>query len=458
MQAINNNGVKVIVGLGQTGLSCARYFAANNINFRVMDSRFSPPALAEFRAEFPTVDLELGGFSFDSLLNASEIVLSPGISLKTPEIAEAIGRGVPVTGDIDIFSREAKAPIVAITGSNGKSTVVTLLGEMAVNAGRHVGVGGNLDGRASTPALDLLRAGERDLYVLELSSFQLETTRHLNASVATILNISEDHLDRYADMQDYMAAKQRIFNGCRHIVVNRDASESLPWQSFVEQSSLPQRSSYGVEHYSAEGAGVVMQAGQAWLAVDGQPLIAANEIRIAGRHNLANAMAAFMLGRAVGLPQDAMLATLREFPGLPHRCQFVRRYKGVDYYNDSKGTNVGATLVALESIGERTQGDIVLIAGGVGKEQDFTDLLPALDRFVKRVILIGKDADKIAHVIENRVDIMRATSLEEAVTEAFVSAAIGDAVLLSPACASYDMFKDFAHRGRAFAAAVEALT
>lgn len=457
MKAANGSSVKVIVGLGQTGLSCARYFAAKDIQFRVMDSRFSPPALAEFRAEFPLVDLELGGFSIESLLQASEIVLSPGISLKTPEIAQAISSGVPVTGDIDIFSREAKAPIAAITGSNGKSTVVTLLGEMAVKAGRRVGVGGNLDGRASTPALDLLRAGERDLYVLELSSFQLETTQQLNADVVTILNISEDHLDRYASMHDYMAAKQRIFNGCKHIVVNRDAPESLPWSSPDVQAQSAHRSSYGIDHFSAEGASVVSHAGQTWLAVDGQPVIAASEIRIAGRHNLANAMAAFMLGRAVGLPTNAMLDTLREFPGLPHRCQLVRRYKGVDYYNDSKGTNVGATLVALEGIGERTAGDIVLIAGGVGKEQDFSALLPALDRFVKRVVLIGKDADKIAHIIEHRVDIMRATSMEEAVKEAFLSAAVGDAVLLSPACASYDMFKDFAHRGRAFAAAVEAL-
>jgi UDP-N-acetylmuramoylalanine--D-glutamate ligase len=453
MQAGSGNGVKVIVGLGQTGLSCARYFHAKGQSFRVMDSRFSPPALATFRSEFPDSEVELGGFNVSSLLQADEIVLSPGVSLQTPEIAAAIAQGIPVTGDIDIFSREANAPIVAITGSNGKSTVVTLVGEMAVKAGRRVGVGGNLDGKASAPALDLLRAGERDLYVLELSSFQLETTQNLNADVAVILNLSEDHLDRYNSMQEYSAAKQRIFNGCRQVLINSDDSNSAPENTLDVPCWY-----YGLSAPSHNSAGLVSYKGEPWMFVADQAVMPVRDIRLVGRHNLSNAMAAFMLGRAVGLPEEAMVATLREFSGLPHRCQLVARLRGVDYYNDSKGTNVGATLAALEGIGERTDGDIVLIAGGVGKEQDFSPLLPAIDRYVKRVILIGKDADKIAHVIDQRVDIMRASSMEEAVAEACVSASAGDAVVLSPACASYDMFKDFAHRGRVFAAAVEALS
>jgi UDP-N-acetylmuramoylalanine--D-glutamate ligase len=452
MQAASNKGVKVIVGLGQTGLSCARYFDAKGQAFRVMDSRFSPPELAAFQAEFPQVELELGGFNVNSLLQASEIVLSPGISLHTPEIAAAIAHGIPVTGDIDIFSREVRAPVIAVTGSNGKSTVVTLLGEMAVKAGRRVGVGGNLDGKASVPALDLLRAGERELYVLELSSFQLETTQNLTADVAVILNLSEDHLDRYDSMHDYAAAKQKIFSACRQVLINNDNSGSLPWQ-------LGDRPHwhYGLSAPADNTAGLAVHQGESWLFVANQPVMPVREIKLLGRHNISNAMAAFMLGRAVGLPDQAMIETLREFAGLPHRCQLVARLRGVDYYNDSKGTNVGATLVAIEGIGERTQGEIVLIAGGVGKEQDFSPLLPALDRYVKRVILIGKDANKIAHAIDQRVDIMRASSMEEAVAEASISANAGDTVLLSPACASYDMFRDFAHRGRAFAAAVEAL-
>jgi len=454
MQAESRKGVKVIVGLGQTGLSCARYFHSRGETFRVMDSRFSPPGLAAFQSEFPLVDIELGGFRPESLMQASEIVLSPGISLKTPEIAAAVAAGVPVTGDIDIFSRQVKAPVVAITGSNGKSTVVTLVGEMAVKAGLSVGVGGNLDGHASTPALDLLSIGNRDLYVLELSSFQLETTQSLNAEVAAILNISEDHLDRYDTMQDYAAAKQRIFNGCRQFVVNLDDPASTPWNPQGQPTY-----SFSLSAAPAEGrAGIALKDGQKWIFIGEQPVIALRDIRLVGRHNVANAMAACLLGRAAGLPMEAMVATLKEFAGLPHRCQLVARHHDVEYYNDSKGTNVGATVVALEGIGERINGEIILIAGGVGKEQDFSPLLPAIDRFVKRVILIGKDADKIAKVIGQRVDIMRASSMEEAVQDASLSAAPGDAVVLSPACASFDMFKDFAHRGRVFAAAAEALS
>lgn len=444
----------VIVGLGKTGLSCARYFHARGRPFKVIDSRFSPPALAEFETEFPAEVIELGGFSQQTLLQASEIVLSPGISLQTPEIAVAISQGIPVTGDIDIFSREVKAPVIAVTGSNGKSTVVTLVSEMARQVGIRVAVGGNLDGRASMPALDLLRSGERDLYVLELSSFQLETTVSLNAEVAVILNLTEDHLDRYASMQDYAAAKQRVFNGARQVLVNRDDSGSEPWQQRTER-----RWTYGMSEAADDQAyGLQHRDGETWLMRGNNHLMPTREINLVGRHNVSNAMAALALGHAVGIPDAAMIVTLREFSGLPHRCQLLRTLRGVDYYNDSKGTNVGATLVAIEAIAERTAGEIVLIAGGVGKDADFSPLLPALESYVKRVVLIGRDADKLARLIGSRADIMRAKSMEEAVAEAASSAVDGDAVLLSPACASFDMFKDFAHRGRVFAAAVEALT
>ncbi|MEX0740139.1 MAG: UDP-N-acetylmuramoyl-L-alanine--D-glutamate ligase [Pseudohongiella sp.] len=443
----------VIVGLGKTGLSCARYFHARGRSFKVIDSRFSPPALAEFETEFPGAVIELGGFSQEALLQAGEIVLSPGISLQTPEIAFAISQGVPVTGDIDIFSHEVDAPVIAVTGSNGKSTVVTLVSEMARQVGIRVAVGGNLDGRASMPALDLLRSGERDLYILELSSFQLETTTRLNAEVAVILNLSEDHLDRYASMQDYAAAKQRIFIGARQVLVNRDDSASEPW---LKESG--RRWTYGMNEAVDEQAyGLLYRDGETWLMRGSNRLMPTREINLLGRHNVSNAMAALALGHAVGIPDSAMVTTLREFAGLPHRCQLLRNLRGVDYYNDSKGTNVGATLVAIESVAERTRGEIVLIAGGIGKDADFSPLLPALESYVKRVVLIGRDADKLARLIGSRADIMRATTMEEAVAEAASSAVDGDAVLLSPACASFDMFKDFAHRGRVFAAAVEAL-
>lgn len=452
-QAMDNK-LAVIVGLGKTGLSCARYFHARGRPFKVMDSRFSPPSLAEFETEFPREIIELGGFSQQSLLQAGEIVLSPGISLQTPEIAFAISQGVPVTGDIDIFSREVQAPVIAVTGSNGKSTVVTLVSEMARQVGIRVAVGGNLDGRASMPALDLLRSGERDLYVLELSSFQLETTRQLNAEIAVILNLTEDHLDRYASMQDYAAAKQRIFHGAGQVLVNRDDPASEPWQP-----GTAKRWTYGLAAATGDqDFGLAVQDGSTWLMRGASRLMPVRDIALVGRHNVGNAMAALALGHAVGIPEAAMITTLREFSGLPHRCQLLRNLRGVDYYNDSKGTNVGATLVAIESVAERSRGEIVLIAGGIGKDADFSPLLPALERYVKRVVLIGRDADKLARLIGNRADIMRASSMEEAVTEAASSAVEGDAVLLSPACASFDMFKDFAHRGRVFAAAVEALS
>ena len=454
MTQASDNKLAVIVGLGKTGLSCARYFHARGRPFKVMDSRFSPPSLAEFETEFPGEVIELGGFSQQSLLQASEIVLSPGISLQTPEIAFAISQGVPVTGDIDIFSREVQAPVIAVTGSNGKSTVVTLVSEMARQVGIRVAVGGNLDGRASMPALDLLRSGERDLYVLELSSFQLETTNQLNAEIAVILNLTEDHLDRYSSMQDYAAAKQRIFNGARQVLVNRDDPASEPWHA-----DTAKRWTYGLAAaLDSHDYGLSVKDGEEWLMRGPSYLMPVHDIALVGRHNVGNAMAALALGHAVGIPDAAMMTTLREFPGLPHRCQLLRNLRGVDYYNDSKGTNVGATLVAIESVAARCRGEIVLIAGGIGKDADFSPLLPALERYVKRVVLIGRDADKLARLIGNRADLMRASSMDEAVMEAASSAVEGDAVLLSPACASFDMFKDFAHRGRVFAAAVEALS
>ncbi|ALO46932.1 UDP-N-acetylmuramoyl-L-alanine--D-glutamate ligase [Pseudohongiella spirulinae] len=445
---------KVIVGLGKTGLSCARYFHERGEAFRVIDNRFSPPCLPEFEVEFPFAEVELGEFSESTLMEAGEIVLSPGVSKATPEIAKAIAAGVSVTGDIDIFSRAAKAPIVAVTGSNGKSTVVTLVAEMARQSGLNIGVGGNLDGRASVPALDLLRLGNKDLYILELSSFQLETTTKLGAEVATILNISEDHLDRYESMSDYIEAKKRIFRSCHQAVINRDETPEL-YNSLTAQQVV---CSFGSDEPGNNQLGVVLHERESWVAMGDHLIMPARDIRLPGRHNLSNAMAAFALGQAVGISESAMVTTLREFGGLPHRCQHVRNLRGVDYYNDSKGTNVGATLVAIQAVAERTRGELVLIAGGVGKGADFSPLLPLLDKYVKRVILIGKDAPLLASVIKDSTDIMRASSIEEAVLEAAESANDNDAVLLSPACASYDMFKDFAHRGRAFVAAVEALS
>ncbi|MEX1196664.1 MAG: UDP-N-acetylmuramoyl-L-alanine--D-glutamate ligase [Pseudohongiellaceae bacterium] len=443
----------LIVGLGRTGLSCARYFRSRGRPFRIMDSRFSPPALAEFRRAFPDVEPVLGGFSRKEILSAGEIVLSPGISLATPEIAEAVQLGIPVIGDIDIFSRAVSEPVAAVTGSNGKSTVVTLLGEMAREAGLKVGVGGNLDGRASMPALDLLRTGVHDLYVLELSSFQLETTQQLNARAAVVLNVSEDHLDRYESMQQYRAAKLRIFNGCQYRVVNLDDPLAQP-DTLPDDRVLR----YGLSAPERDGDfGVVSHEGQRWLVQGRRRLVAVSELRLVGEHNLSNVLAALAMGTAVGLSEPSMVEAVRQFRGLPHRCQWVGEYKGVAWFNDSKGTNVAAAMNAISSVANSIPGQVILIAGGVSKGADFRIMVPVLRGHVGTVVLIGQDAGQLEEAFSDVADIQRAASLDEAVSMAAAIASPGDAVLLSPACASFDMFQDFAHRGRVFTAAVEAL-
>ena len=443
---------KVIVGLGSTGLSCARFFHTKGIPFRVVDSRFSPPCLATFEVEFPFAEVELGGFTEATLMSAQELVVSPGVSLSTPEIAKAIAAGVPVTGDIDIFRRYCKQPLVAITGSNGKSTVVTLIAEMAQRAGFNIGVGGNLDGRASMPALDMLSSDARELYLLELSSFQLETTQQLDADIATILNVSEDHMDRYDSMEDYRAAKLRIFDGCKLAIVNRNDETTLPPETFRGQVV-----SIGFDVPLANEYGIRALEGREWLVLGDECLIALDDIKLVGRHNVANAMVALAVAMQVGIPVEHAVETLRQFQGLPHRCQWVRSLRGVDYYNDSKGTNVNATCQAIDGVAQKTSGSVYLIAGGLAKEADFGPLVPLLRNHVAGIVLIGRDGQMIADAVSDAVKTEFADSLEEAVIICREKAVAGDAVLLSPACASQDMFKDFAHRGRVFVATVEGL-
>ncbi len=358
------------------------------------------------------------------------------------------GNGVAVIGDIDLFVREARAPIVAITGSNGKSTVTTLVGEMAKVAQRNVGVGGNL----GVPALDLLDA-QRDLYVLELSSFQLERAQPIGAAVATVLNVSPDHMDRYASVQEYHQAKHRVFRGCQQIVINRADMLTRPLvpATVIEWS-------FGLDAPDLNGFGIREHVGERHLAFGQELLLPVRELRMAGDHNIANALAALALGHAVGLPLAAMLQTLREFTGLAHRCQLVAELfaeKGeISFYDDSKGTNVGATIAAIEGLANADR-KIVLIAGGVGKGAEFDALAPVLEQHGRAAVLIGEAADALEAVLRNRVPLARAASMSEAVAHAAQFAQSGDCVLLSPACASFDMFDNYAHRGDMFIAAVK---
>ncbi len=436
---------RIVVGLGRSGLSAVRYLARHQLPFAVADTRLAPPELPSLQREFPGVEVHCGELDPAFLQQAGELLVSPGLPLSTPALQEAARHGVRLSGDIELFVRQARAPIVAITGSNAKSTVTTLVGEMARQAGWKAGVGGNL----GTPALDLLD-DQAQLYVLELSSFQLETVASLGAAVATCLNLGEDHMDRYADLEAYRQAKQRIFRQARQIVINRDDPASTP--DLVPSGC--RISSFGLQEQPAEGFGLVRQAGELHLGLDGQALLPVSALRIRGVHNQANALAALALGRAAGLPLPAMLAALQAFAGLPHRCQWVAEQDGVAYYDDSKATNVGAALAAIEGLGADLCGKLVLIAGGDGKGADFLPLHAAVARYCRAVVLLGRDAGLLRQALAGTVPLQEARSMADAVQQARQLAMPGDAVLLSPACASLDMFRNFEERGRVFAAAV----
>lgn len=448
MSLIASDHFRIVIGLGKSGMSLVRFLARQGVPFAVADTRENPPELATLRLQFPQVEVRCGELDVEFLCRAQELYVSPGLALATPALQEAAKRGVKLSGDIELFARHAKAPIVAITGSNAKSTVTTLVGDMARAAGKRVAVGGNL----GTPALDLL-ADDIELYVMELSSFQLETTERLNAEVATVLNVSEDHMDRYADMQAYHLAKHRIFRGARQVVVNRGDALSRP----LVADQLPCWS-FGLNKPDFKAFGLIEEDGEKYLAYQFEKLMPVRELKVRGAHNQANALAALALGHAVGLPFEPMLAALREFTGLAHRCQWVRELRGVAYYDDSKATNVGAALAAIEGLGADIDGKLLLIAGGDGKGADFSGLTAPVARYCRAVVLLGRDAELIAAALGDAVPLVRVKTLDEAVQRCAELAREGDAVLLSPACASLDMFKNFEERGRLFAQAAEGLS
>lgn len=439
----------VIVGLGRTGLSCARHLAARGWRLAVTDTRAAPPEAARLAQLDPGIPVRLGGLDPQLLEGAQWVVVSPGVSQADPFFAQARARGLPVVGDIELFAREAAAPVAGITGTNGKSTVTTLVGRMAARAQWRVRVGGNL----GLPALDLLMpeegGGPAELYVLELSSFQLETTESLRLKAAALLNITPDHLDRHRSLAGYAQAKARIFAGCETAVINLD-------DPLVAGLPPPGVRTLGFSLRPLEGADYQLApTGDAlgWLIRRGEALMPATELKIKGLHNVANALAALATGEALGLPLPPMLAELADFAGLPHRSQWVAEVAGVTYVNDSKGTNVGATVAAVSGLA----GPLVLIAGGEGKGQDFAPLAAALAGKVRHTVLIGRDAPLLVTALEGVCELTRCGSLEEAVRVAAAAARPGDTVLLSPACASLDMFRDYTERGAVFTCAVREL-
>jgi UDP-N-acetylmuramoylalanine--D-glutamate ligase len=433
----------LVLGLGATGVSMARWLVRQGARVRIADSRSDPPNAAQVRAEFPGVRLDTGPFAWASFEGMDLIAISPGIALSEPAVQQALSDGLPVVGDIELFARakDARSRVIAVTGSNGKSTVTMMAGSMCEAAGARTVVAGNI----GLPVLDALgEATLPEIYVLELSSFQLETTHSLDAAAATVLNVSEDHLDRYDGMPSYAAAKARIFQGDGAQVLNRDDAWSLgmarPGRQIVRFGlGAPQ---------TTQDWGIVAETCGPVLTQGARRVMALGELGVPGLHNAANALAALALCTTLGLPEAPMLGALRRFRGLPHRLQPVAECGDIVFYDDSKGTNVGATVAALSGLGRKC----VLIAGGEGKGQDFAPLAHAVAQHGRAVVLIGRDRERIRTALEHTgVPLMAADTLERAVDIAYAAAVPGDGVLLSPACASFDMFRDYRHRGETFA-------
>ena len=429
----------LVLGLGKTGLSCIRYLAGSGAGLGVADTRQDPPELKTLKEHYPLVPFYGGEFDAGLLCRARKLVISPGIAPAHPAIRAARAAGVEITGDVEIFCRDINAPLIAVTGSNGKSTVVSLLARMLERSGLRVGLGGNL----GTPALDLLSPDAPDYYLLELSSFQLETLRSHRPAAAAVLNVSADHLDRYADIREYARAKENIYAGGGTMVVNLD-DEVVSGMLRPERETL----TYSLAQPEADFS-ISRRNEENWLVNRDALLVKQSDLKVHGMHNLANILAALALGRALDLPVPPMLEALCEFAGLPHRCERVAGVNGVDWFNDSKGTNVGATLAALNGLSNGRK-NIILIAGGDGKGADFSPLGSAIGKHVKSTIVIGKSANEIAAIVPDRKTVFYATGMGPAVNSAFRLARPGDTVLLSPACASLDMFRDFAERGDVF--------
>lgn len=433
-----------VVGLGSTGLAAVRFLRARHLAVEVHDSHPEPAGRQDLAREFPEVPMHLGALDAQALAAAGTLVVSPGVPLALPELRQAREAGVDILGDIELFARFASAPVVAITGSNGKSTVTTLVAQMVAAAGHDVLAGGNL----GPPALALLDEHEPEFYVLELSSFQLESLTSLDAAVGTVLNVSPDHMDRYASFEEYAATKQRVFRGTGVMVVNRDESPAVhePGRRVI---------SFGLGEPADGDFGIRTVQGKQWLAHGHVLLARCDALPLPGKHNIANALAALAMGEALGLSMVAMIGALLDFKGLEHRCELVSDNGGVRWFNDSKGTNVGAACAAIAGFAD--SGPLILLAGGEGKDADFAPLADACAAHVKVAVLFGRDAQLIEQAMDGRLPVIRANDLAGAVKAAAMATQAGDIVLFSPACASFDMFANYEARGRAFKDLVEEL-
>lgn len=442
---IDLNGKKIaIVGLGISNIAVVSYLLKQNIKtISVFDTRTNPP-LAE---ELPNgIDFHLGALDKHLLSQFDILVVSPGIAIETPEIQYAKSKGALLVGDIELFAQVNKVPTVGITGSNGKSTVTALVGYMQEKAGIEVEVGANF----GYAVFDILNP-RVESYVLELSSFELETTSSLVLDAGVILNVSEDHLDRYdGDIEKYAATKRRIFKNCKKIIVNRNDPRTFP-ESAEEKARI--FASFGLDN---QDYGREVTPETTWLTVKGKRVLDTRELIICGTHNELNALAAMALADACGIPRDVQLQALKTFSGLEHRCQLVSILDGISFYNDSKATNVASSQAAIEGLCHRHPNGLILLAGGLGKGQDFTPLKKYIGKEVSCIYCFGKDADKILALDSERC--IGVLNMRQAIRMAFENAKPGQGILLSPACASFDQFKGFDERGRVFVNLVNNLT
>lgn len=448
---------RIIIGLGQTGLSCARFLTAQGLSFDLCDTRDALPNIKAIQQEFSNSAVYMGVLDQELLAQYQELIVSPGIAISEPAIAYAHQHGSRLRGDVDVFAEYVSKPVIGITGSNGKSTVTTLVGDILAAAGHKPAVCGNI----GIPVLDVLLKDEQySCYVVELSSFQLETTHHLAAEVACVLNVSEDHMDRYDSMMAYHQAKHRVFQGCRSIVVNREDNLTQPLVS----NAMPIRS-FGLTMASNIVAAkkqysISLVDGIEYLMREHTIIFPVAELKIKGRHNQLNALAAIALIESLptnfAISSETLSTVLNSFTGLPHRCAWVSEQQGVQFFNDSKGTNVGSTLAAIEGLANDHEKNIILIAGGVAKDQDFQPLRDACLRSVKNLVLFGRDALLIEADLNSSVDVVIKETLEQALKIAQQKSQRGDIILFSPACASFDQFQNYVVRGEYFEQLVKA--
>ncbi|OGT48835.1 MAG: UDP-N-acetylmuramoylalanine--D-glutamate ligase [Gammaproteobacteria bacterium RIFCSPHIGHO2_12_FULL_38_11] len=431
----------LVIGLGLTGLSCVRYLISKNRLVSVVDTRENPPKLADCQKEFPNVKIHLGKFQESIFSQADTLIVSPGMSLAEPCIVQCIEKNIPVMGDVELFARDAKAPIVAITGSNGKSTLTTLMGDIINNVGKKAIICGNI----GLPVLEAMMQPTPDYYVVELSSFQLDTTYSLKAKVAVVINVSPDHMDRYATFNDYLASKQRVYMNCENAVVNFDEKNSwqdINFKNTVLQFTLnkPDKNQFGLY--------------QNYLCHGDKKLIAVSDLILQERHNNQNYLAALAMCFILKLPIESVLNTLKKFSGLAHRCQLVKSENNIAWYNDSKATNVGASIAAIESIAQRATGRLILIAGGDSKGVDLDLLKLPVKQHVSHVILLGRDAPLLEAALLGCAEITCVRNMDEAVNTAKKMVQPGDIVLLAPACSSLDQYENYMARGDDFIKAV----